>query len=86
MVRDEYMPKSYSSSEIIKFLEQDGGYFIKCVGDHHQFKHPTKPGKVTITHPKKDIPLGTIKSMEKQNGIVLLKESEFELKSSLSSR
>jgi predicted RNA binding protein YcfA (HicA-like mRNA interferase family) len=35
-------------------------------GDHHQFKHPIKPGKVTITHPAKDIPFRTLKSIEKQ--------------------
>jgi predicted RNA binding protein YcfA (HicA-like mRNA interferase family) len=58
--------KSYSSRDAIKILEEDGWFFIKCVGDHHQFKHPTKLGKVTITHPKKDIPVGTLKSIEKQ--------------------
>ena len=41
------------------------------VGDHHQFKHPTKKGRVTITHPRKDIPLGTFKSILAQAGIVL---------------
>jgi len=42
---------------------------VHCVGDHHQFKHPTKQGKVTITHPKKDFPIKTLKSIEKQAGI-----------------
>jgi predicted RNA binding protein YcfA (HicA-like mRNA interferase family) len=64
------MPKSYSSREVIKCLEQDGWFFLKCVGDHHQFKHPIKPGKVTITHPKKDIPKGTLKAIEKQANII----------------
>nr|WP_233541613.1 type II toxin-antitoxin system HicA family toxin [Mitsuokella sp. AF33-22] len=41
------------------------------VGDYHQFKHPTKKGRVTITHPRKDIPLGTFKSILAQAGIVL---------------
>lgn len=27
------------------------------------FKHPTKKGRVTVTHPKKDLPLKTIKSI-----------------------
>jgi len=36
-----------------------------------QFKHPTKPGRVTVVHPIKDIPLGTLRSMEKQAGIEL---------------
>lgn len=53
--------KSYSSREVIKILEDDGWCFVRCVGDHHQFKHHTKPGKVTITHPVKDIPIDTLK-------------------------
>ena len=61
--------KSYSSREIIKMLEADGWYKVHTVGDHHQFKHPTKKGKVTVTHPKKDIPLKTLKSVEKQSGL-----------------
>lgn len=61
--------KSYSSREVIKILKEDGWYEVGCVGDHHQFKHPIKKGKVTITHPKKDIPKPTLKSIEKQSGI-----------------
>lgn len=45
--------KSYSSNEVMKILKSDGWYEVGCVGDHHQFKHPTKPGRVTLTHPKK---------------------------------
>ncbi|HHY74055.1 MAG TPA: addiction module toxin, HicA family [Bacillus bacterium] len=63
--------KSYSSREIIKLLEDDGWYKVHTVGDHHQFKHPTKKGKVTVTHPKKDIPIKNLKSIEKQSGIKL---------------
>ncbi len=61
--------KSYSSREIIKLLNDDGWYETVCEGDHHQFKHPTKPGKVTVTHPKKDIPIRTLKSIERQAGL-----------------
>ena len=60
--------KSYSSREIIKMLQDDGWYEVSCVGDHHQFKHPTKKGRVTVTHPKKDIPAGTVRNIEKQSG------------------
>ena len=61
--------KSYSSREVIKVLLDDGWKEIACDGDHHQYKHPTKKGKVTITHPKKHIPIGTLKSIERQAGI-----------------
>ncbi|MDF3054764.1 MAG: hypothetical protein K0Q74_671 [Gammaproteobacteria bacterium] len=33
---------------------------------HCQFKHPTKKGKVTVPHPKKDLPLKTFQSILKQ--------------------
>ncbi len=61
--------KSYSSREVLKMLLADGWYEVNCVGDHHQFKHPTKPGRVTLTHPVKDIPLGTLKSISRQSGV-----------------
>jgi len=61
--------KSYSSTEVIKRLNDDGWYEVGCVGDHHQFKHASKKGKVTVTHPVKDIPIRRLKSIEKQAGI-----------------
>lgn len=61
--------KSYSSREVLKQLKQDGWYEVGCDGDHHQFKHPTKKGRVTVPHPNKDVPIGTLKNIEKQAGI-----------------
>ena len=61
--------KSYSSRELIKQLKADGWYEVHCAGDHHQFKHPTKKGRVTVTHPVKDVPTGTVTSIEKQAGL-----------------
>lgn len=61
--------KSYSSREVIKMLKADGWYEVNCVGDHHQFKHPEKKGKVTVAHPSKSIPLRTLKSIEMQSGL-----------------
>ena len=58
--------KGHSSREIIQMLTADGWYEVRCVGDHHQFKHPTKPGLVTVTHPEQDIPIKTVKSIERQ--------------------
>ncbi|MBU4539909.1 MAG: type II toxin-antitoxin system HicA family toxin [Firmicutes bacterium] len=61
--------KSYSSREVIKILKVDGWFEVGCDGDHHQFKHKTKLGKVTVTHPKKDMPLKTLKSISNQSGV-----------------
>ncbi|WP_097013801.1 type II toxin-antitoxin system HicA family toxin [Pseudodesulfovibrio profundus] len=60
-----------SSRAIIKMIKADGWYLVRTVGDHHHFKHPTKPGLVTVPHPQKDFPRGTLKSIEKQSGIKL---------------
>lgn len=61
--------KSYSSRQILKILKQDGLYEVACVGDHHQFKHHTKKGRVTVRHPVKDLSLSDLKSIEKQSGL-----------------
>ncbi|WP_075628136.1 type II toxin-antitoxin system HicA family toxin [Xaviernesmea oryzae] len=59
------------SGEIIKALKADGWYHIATKGSHLQFKHPSKPGRVTVPHPKRYLPIGTIKSVEKQAGLKL---------------
>ena len=61
--------KSYSSREVIQIITADGWYEINCEGDHHQFKHPTKPGRVTVKSPCKDIPRKTLDSIERQSGL-----------------
>lgn len=59
----------FTSREVIKMLEADGWYLVAVKGSHHQYKHPTKPGKVTVKHPCKAIPPATLKSIEKQSGL-----------------
>lgn len=60
-----------NSRDLIKKLKDDGWYEISQVGSHKQFKHPMKKGRVTVPYPKRDIPIGTLKSVEKQAGIKL---------------
>lgn len=50
-------------------IQADGWVLVGVRGSHHQFKHPTKPGRVTITHPRKDLPPGTLNSIRKQAGL-----------------
>jgi len=57
------------SLELIKMIEADGWYQVRVTGSHHHFKHPTKKGLVTVPHPKKDLPSGTVKSILKQAGL-----------------
>jgi predicted RNA binding protein YcfA (HicA-like mRNA interferase family) len=58
-----------NSSQVIRLLKANGWFLVHTVGSHHQFRHPTKPGKVTVPHPKKDLPLPTVRSILKQAGI-----------------
>jgi predicted RNA binding protein YcfA (HicA-like mRNA interferase family) len=60
-----------SSADVIRALKRDGWSVVRVKGSHHHFKHPTKPGIVTVPHPKKDIPRGTLASIERQSGIRL---------------
>lgn len=55
---------------MIKLLEEDGWVLKNIKGSHRQFKHPTKPGKVTINGKLSD-DLGheLVNSIEKQAGL-----------------
>jgi len=57
------------SAKIIKLLKADGWALVAIRGSHHQFKHPTKPGRVTVKHPTKDLKVGTLNSILKQAGL-----------------
>ncbi|MBD8650669.1 type II toxin-antitoxin system HicA family toxin [Rhizobium sp. CFBP 13726] len=59
------------SGDIISALKADGWYEVARKGSHVQSKHPRKLGRVTVPHPKQDIPVGTLKSIEKQAGLNL---------------
>lgn len=58
-----------NTSRLIRMLEEDGWRLVRVNGSHHQFKHPTKPGLVTVPHPNKDLPIGTTKSILKTAGL-----------------
>ncbi len=59
------------SRSVLKALKADGWIEVNHVGSHKQFKHPSKRGRVTVPHPKRDIPMGTLRSIEKQAGLKL---------------
>ncbi len=58
--------------DIIKMLERDGWALDRVSGDHLQYRHPTKPGTVTVAAGGKlarDIPPGTLNSILRQAGL-----------------
>ena len=58
-----------TSKDLIKILQKHGWILKAVVGSHHQFVHPTKLGKVTVPHPRKDLPSKTVTSILKQAGL-----------------
>jgi len=57
-------------SEILRLLHKDGWYLVATRGSHRQFKHPTKPGRVTVPgKPSADLAAGTLNSILKQSGL-----------------
>ena len=58
-----------TAKEVEKLIKADGWHLVKQVGSHRQYKHPEKPGKVTIPFHKGDIDKGTANSILKQAGL-----------------
>ncbi|WP_246009194.1 type II toxin-antitoxin system HicA family toxin [Vreelandella nanhaiensis] len=57
------------SRALIKELKKDGWELVRVNGSHHHFRHPTKPGTVTVPHPKKDLKIGLVKGIRKSAGL-----------------
>jgi predicted RNA binding protein YcfA (HicA-like mRNA interferase family) len=55
-----------NSRFLISQLIADGWYLVRIRGSHHHFKHPIKPGLVTVPHPKKDLTKKTAMSILQQ--------------------
>jgi len=56
------------SRKLIRLLEAEGWYLADVRGDHHQYRHPTRKGRVTVPHPNRDIAVGTLRSIYRQAG------------------
>ncbi|WP_312935994.1 type II toxin-antitoxin system HicA family toxin [Pseudomonas sp.] len=54
---------------MIELMEADGWKLTGIRGSHHYFKHPSKPGKVVVPHPKVQLPIGTLNSILKAAGL-----------------
>jgi predicted RNA binding protein YcfA (HicA-like mRNA interferase family) len=57
-------------AEVLDKLKKDGWYLVATRGSHQQFKHPSRPGRVTVAgKPSDDVPPGTLNSILKQAGL-----------------
>ena len=59
------------SRDVISALLAAGWVEVAQKGSHKQFKHPGRTGRVTVPHPERDLPIGTLKSIERQSGLKL---------------
>jgi predicted RNA binding protein YcfA (HicA-like mRNA interferase family) len=56
--------------DVIRLIEADGWVRVQIRGDHRQYKHPTKAGRVTIAgHPSDDVHPKTLQSILTQAGL-----------------
>ena len=56
--------------DVIRLLEADGWRQVRMRGSHRQFKHPDKPGLVTVAgKPSVEMPPGTLSAILKQAGL-----------------
>lgn len=59
------------SRTVMTKLRKAGWELVGTRGDHHKFRHPST-GRITVVqHPRKDIPTGTLRAIEKQTGVKL---------------
>ena len=64
------VPLGMNVREVLKLLQKDGWVLVRTKGSHRQFKHPTKPGTVTVAgKPSLEMPRGTLNSILKQAGL-----------------
>jgi predicted RNA binding protein YcfA (HicA-like mRNA interferase family) len=57
------------SRALIRILVEGGWREVRVAGSHHTFKHPERPLILTVPHPKKDLPIGTVNSILKKAGL-----------------
>lgn len=58
-----------NSSIIINKLEANGWKFVRVKGDHWYYRKEGFQRPTCVPHPKKDLPIGTVKAIERQTGI-----------------
>jgi predicted RNA binding protein YcfA (HicA-like mRNA interferase family) len=58
-----------NSKQIIRLLEDDGWTLRGVRGSHHIYTHPSKPGHLSVPHPKNDLGIGLVNKLLKQAGL-----------------
>jgi predicted RNA binding protein YcfA (HicA-like mRNA interferase family) len=58
-----------NNRDLVRVLKNAGWYEDRVTGSHHIFKHATKPGHLSVPHPKKDLGTGLVEKILKQAGL-----------------
>jgi len=58
-----------NSADLIRMLQAHGWLLRGSKGSHHVYTHPSKPGQVSVPHPKKDLGTGLLKRLLKDAGL-----------------
>ena len=59
------------SHEVIRALKRLGFQYLRSRGSHAIFQRPDGRGIVVVPHPERDLPVGTLKAIERQAGVKL---------------
>ncbi|MFL1420040.1 type II toxin-antitoxin system HicA family toxin [Pseudomonas fildesensis] len=54
---------------LIKALQEAGWVLDRVTCSHHIFTHRYNPYTIPVPHSKKDLPLGTVRSIRKRAGL-----------------
>lgn len=57
-----------NSRKLMRMLVRDGWVLERVRGDHHTFKHPRRAELISLTHPRKDLPVGQVRSIYRDGG------------------
>jgi predicted RNA binding protein YcfA (HicA-like mRNA interferase family) len=57
-----------NSRKLMQMLRKDGRVLDRVKGDHHTLKHPDKAELITLTHPRRDLPIGQVRSIYRLAG------------------
>ena len=63
-------PPRMKVGDVLRMIQSDGWCLVAIRGSHRQFKHASKPGRVTVPgKPSDDLAPGTLNSILKQAGL-----------------
>jgi len=57
------------SADVMKALRDNGWKQVRQNGSHCHFRKEGNPNLVTVPHPKRHLPIGTLRNIQKASGL-----------------